>query len=245
MTTALEATATFPRGPGRSWFADGEVGEELLEVEGLQGGGADGCAAVRSDHLLGRVAAGLGVAGELDVLPADEVLVAAVLGGAVHALGRVLEDEAREADGDVGAGDEDVLLWPAQGDEVLRRREHLRRGVVEVLHALHVLVLQADVVATGGDVGPLAFGEALRALEQRAPAQLVGRRERRRAGKVVGVGRRRRASEGPRRRPGAAAEGALAPDAVARVEGAEEEVDVGGDVGLSRPGVLFRRVVLG
>src|SRR3954470_24079363 len=102
MTTALEATVALPRGLGRSRGARRQAGEDLLEVEGLEGGGADGRAAVGGDHLLGAVAAGLGVAGELDVLPTDKVLVPAVLGRAVHALGRVLEHQRREADGDVG-----------------------------------------------------------------------------------------------------------------------------------------------
>src|SRR4051794_11408010 len=108
MTTALEATTASPRCLGRSRCAVGEARERALEIEGLELCGADRRRRVGRQHLLGGVAAGLGVAGELDVLPTGEVLVAAVFGRAVHALSRVLEDEARESDGDVGAGDEDV-----------------------------------------------------------------------------------------------------------------------------------------
>src|SRR5438309_1347823 len=116
-TTALDATASRPRGLGRTGRAR-EALEQHLHVEGFELGGADGRRRVGRHHLCRRPPAGLGVARELDVLPADLVAVAAVLGSAVHALGRVLEDERREPHSDVGAGDHQVLLGTAEGGEV-------------------------------------------------------------------------------------------------------------------------------
>src|SRR5689334_5116501 len=57
---------------------------------------ADRIVAVGPLHLVGGVAARLGVAGEADLLPAGQVLVAPVLGAGVHALDGVLEQQAPE-----------------------------------------------------------------------------------------------------------------------------------------------------
>src|SRR4051812_35432440 len=104
-------------------------------------------------HLDVGPAAGLHVAVELDGAPSREVAVAAVDGVAVHALARV--DVEKPLEGRIG-GESSVLLLGRHLTEV--RAEGDERVAVSLLVARHRPV-------------ELAFGDALRAFDARAPRE--------------------------------------------------------------------------
>src|SRR5580704_6973497 len=92
-------------------------GAEELEDVGHDAGVVHRVVAVGPLHLGGGVAARLDVAGEADLLPAGQVLVAAVLGAGVQALDGVLEQQAGERAYRLG-GQDRVLLCPGLLGEV-------------------------------------------------------------------------------------------------------------------------------
>src|SRR5207253_1224141 len=148
------------------------------------------------------VAAGLHVAVEVDVAPAHEIAVAAVLGCAVHAFARVVVDHG----GKPRVRPEALVLLFGR-----ERREVGAHGG----DAVAVALLPADDGAV-----ELAFGKPLRSLDARAPPQLVEAAEamERREPRVAAETARERAS-GP-------------DAGWVEMEGAEEAVDVVGDAGL-------------
>src|SRR4051812_35500379 len=157
------------------------------------------------------VAPGLDVAGEPDRGPARAVAVAAVLGGAVRALARVLVDELAEAGDGVEAA---LLLGPVDGGEVGTERGD----------AVPVLLLPPRHRAV-----PLPLRMAGRALDAGAPGQLLERTElveRREPGLATEAAREGAAGEDPGR---------------VDQERAEQAVDVVGATQCGGPGVPVGR----
>src|SRR2546430_12319781 len=136
-------------------------GAEELEDIGHDAGAVHRVVAVGPLHLGSGVAAWLDVAGEADLLPAGQVLVAPVLWAGVQALDGVLEQQAGErADRPRG---QDLVLFL-----VARCGEFAAGQLVEVPDSLCVLVLPGD--------DALAPGEPGHRVERGEPGHQVGAR---------------------------------------------------------------------
>src|SRR5437773_4018360 len=121
-------------------------GAEELEDIGHDAGAVHRVVAVGPLHLGSGVAAWLDVAGEADLLPAGQVLVAPVLWAGVQALDGVLEQQAGER-ADRPRGQDLVLFGVARCGEVVAGQ------LVECRDSLRVLVLPGDDALAPGDPG--------------------------------------------------------------------------------------------